>query len=55
MFLTRFADGTFLVSSAGKPDLAAPDTVEMIRKRGAKLEPLWRAHEKRAQELAAER
>src|SRR5882724_4025397 len=24
MFMTRFADGTFLVSSAGKPDMATP-------------------------------
>jgi Zn-dependent protease len=45
MFMTRFADGTFLVSSAGKPDLAAPETVPMIRRQGATPEALWPAHE----------
>src|SRR5437899_7342517 len=28
MFITGFTDGTFLVSSSGKPDMAAPETLE---------------------------
>jgi len=51
MFITPFTDGTFLVSSAGKPDLATPETVELIRKPNTRLEPLWLAHEQRAQQL----
>src|SRR6267378_4478573 len=53
MFVSRFTDGTFLVSSAGKPDMAAPDTVQMIRKQGAKIEALWSLHQQKAQQLAA--
>lgn len=45
MFFTAFTDGTFLVSSAGKPDMAAPKTVSMIRLHGAKVSKLWAAHE----------
>src|SRR5438046_4953956 len=52
MFMTGFADGSFLVLSAGKPDMATPDTVEMMRKPGAKADALWRIHEQKAQELA---
>ena len=54
VFLTGFADGTFLVSSAGKPDLATPDTVQMNRMHGAKTAELWAAHERLA-ESASER
>src|SRR5207249_6478103 len=49
MFMTGFADGSFLVLSAGKPDMATPDTVEMMRKPGAKADALWRIHEQKAQ------
>jgi Zn-dependent protease len=53
MFITGFTDGTFLVSSSGKPDMAAPETIEMIRKQGAKVHHLWGAHEQRLQQLSA--
>jgi Zn-dependent protease len=53
MFITGFSDGTFLVSSSGKPDMAAPETIEMIRKQGAKVQHLWGAHEQRLQQLSA--
>jgi Zn-dependent protease len=53
MFITGFTDGTFLVSSSGKPDMAAPATIEMIRKQGAKVQHLWAAHEQRLQQLSA--
>ena len=44
-FMTAFADGTFLVSSAGKPDTAAPESVQMNRRRGAKPAQLLAEHE----------
>ncbi len=52
MFFTEFADGTFLVSSAGKPDMAAPQSVQMNRMRGASAEKLFAAHEGIAQSLS---
>ncbi len=52
MFFTEFADGTFLVSSAGKPDMAAPDTVRMNRMRNAPAAALYAAHERVAVELS---
>ncbi|PYJ01901.1 MAG: hypothetical protein DME25_17290, partial [Verrucomicrobia bacterium] len=41
---TAFTDGTFVVSSSGKPDLAAPPTVHVQRLRGATASALWEAH-----------
>ena len=41
MFMTRFAHATLLVSSSGKPVLAAPDTVPLIRKRGPHINSPW--------------
>lgn len=55
MFIAGFTDGTFLVSSSGKPDMAEPETIEMIRKQGAKLERLWAAHGERMQQLSAQK
>ncbi|MDB6029033.1 MAG: hypothetical protein JWM68_5256 [Verrucomicrobiales bacterium] len=45
LFITSFQDGTFLVSSAGKPDVAAPDTVQMNRMPMADAAKLWATHE----------
>ncbi|MFM2082692.1 MAG: hypothetical protein RL380_1383, partial [Verrucomicrobiota bacterium] len=45
LFFTEFADGKFLVSSNGKPDMAAPDSVAMTRMRGATIAALWAAHQ----------
>ncbi len=45
MFFTVFTDGTFLVSSAGKPDMVAPETVQMNRMYRAKSGALWEAHQ----------
>jgi Zn-dependent protease len=50
MFFTAFPDGTFLVSSSGKPDMAAPGTVRMNRMFKATVVRLWDKH----QELTAE-
>ena len=45
MFFTAFADGTFLVSSSGKPDMAAPEAVQMNRRYRARTAALWEAHQ----------
>ena len=44
-FLSVFGDGTSLVSSAGKPDLLAPDSCQIGWHRGANVDKLWREHE----------
>jgi Zn-dependent protease len=45
MFFTAFTDGTFLVSSSGKPDMAAPKTVIMNRMYRAPVGRLWQKHQ----------
>jgi Zn-dependent protease len=45
LFFTAFTDGTFLVSSSGKPDLATPPTVRMNRRPFIALERLWETHQ----------
>jgi len=42
---TEFADGTFLVSSSGKPDLATPGSVQMNWMPKVALEQLWAKHQ----------
>src|SRR4051794_9139015 len=51
-FFTSYADGTFLCSSSGKPDLDAPPTVEMVRRRRMEPSRLWSEHLKAAEALA---
>src|ERR1041385_2944504 len=46
IFFTAFADGTFLVSSAGKPDMEAPASIQMQRLRGASTRKVFEAHER---------
>jgi Zn-dependent protease len=53
MFFTAFTDGTFLVSSAAKPDMAAPATVQMNRMYRAKSIRLWEAHQQLADQAGA--
>jgi Zn-dependent protease len=53
MFFTAFTDGTFLVSSAVKPDLAAPATVQMNRMHRAATDRLWEAHQRLADQAGA--
>ncbi len=43
-YYTAFTDGTFAGSSAGKPDLATPATVPMLRRYRAAPSALWNAH-----------
>lgn len=52
MFMTRFADGSFLVSSAAGADFAAPDTVQVARKKGAKVDALWSLHQQKTFEIS---
>jgi len=44
MFFTEFSDGTFLVSSSGKPDMDAPASVAMNRMPRVKCSVLWQKH-----------
>ena len=46
-FFTGFLDGTFLATSAGKPDSKMPATVDLKFKTGAAGEKLWITHEQR--------
>ena len=45
IFITPFRDGGFLVSSAGKADMASPPNVGVNRRVGASGTDLWRSHE----------
>ena len=53
MFFTEFADGTWLVSSAAKPDMLAPAVVQMNRRHNAPVEKLWAAHQQLLEALSA--
>lgn len=55
MFFTEFTDGTFAVSSSGKPDLSAPDTVQMNRLHKAPTAKLWEAHQQFAAKIGAQK
>jgi Zn-dependent protease len=52
LFFTAFTDGTFLISSAGKPDMAAPQTVVMNRMPQAPLPRLWEKHRQLTEQAA---
>ncbi len=43
-FFTSFMDGTFAVSTSGKPDLDTPPTVHMLRRRNLDPARLWNEH-----------
>ena len=43
-YFTEFADGSFLVTSSGKPDLDTPKTQQVRRFPGATAAELWAAH-----------
>ncbi len=55
MFITSFMDGTFLVSSSGKPDVAGPEYVQMNRMPKASIATLWSSHEQLAHQALAEK
>jgi len=52
LFISGFSDGTWLVSTAAKPDMLAPPPMRELRMRGASATALWQAH---AAELAREK
>lgn len=43
-FLSMLEDGTFVVSSGGKPDMLTPESVRLFHHPGAKVETLWQQH-----------
>ncbi len=43
-FVTEHADGTFVWSLSSKPDLAAPPSCTVVRRRDATPTTLWTAH-----------
>jgi Zn-dependent protease len=49
-FITSYQDGTFLVSSAGKPDMLAPPSCRIHRHVGAEVGDLWRGHQQQMQQ-----
>lgn len=50
MFLTRFTDGSHLVSTAGRRDILAPPGCRENRLVGAAPETLWASHQRAVQE-----
>jgi Zn-dependent protease len=54
VFVSAFADGTFLVSTAGKPFLLSPPSCTVQRLVGASFAELWAAHQRRLAELRSE-
>ena len=48
LFFTGFSDGSFLLSSSGKPDVAAPSNIQMNRMPSAPLAKLWAKHQQLA-------
>lgn len=48
--VSRFSDGTYLVSTAGKPDMLAPPSCEVNRLVGASTDRLWESHQGKSQE-----
>src|SRR5205085_749180 len=44
VFISELDDGGFLVSSAGKPDMLAPETVQARYLQGATAAELWEFH-----------
>ncbi|HZU38709.1 MAG TPA: site-2 protease family protein [Gemmataceae bacterium] len=51
LFLSEMNDDTFLVSSAGKPDLLTPRSVRVVYRPGATATELWEVHDRRLDEL----
>src|SRR5207302_3118454 len=53
VFLTEMNDGSFIVSSGGKPDLIAPASVQVHHEKGATARDLWELHQRRLSDLYA--
>jgi Zn-dependent protease len=47
VFISEMSDGSFLVSTSGKPDFIAPKSVDIHYDTGASAAELWREHERR--------
>lgn len=48
--VSRYSDGAYLVSTAGKPDMLAPPSCEVNRLAGASMDRLWESHQARLRE-----
>lgn len=55
MMISGFSDGTFLVSSAGKPKIAAPPSCRVERSVGATTSALWATHQRALEEEASKK
>lgn len=55
VFVTEFRDGTYLMSSAGKPDLLAPPACTINRQQKKKADKLWESHQKYLREKCGDR
>jgi Zn-dependent protease len=53
-FITGFANGEFLTTTSGKPDLAEPTAINYLRKTGWTVERLWSLHDQRVGERAGQ-
>ncbi len=49
-FVSAFADGSYLVSTAAKPDLLAPPSCQVVRDVGASAGRLWESHQRELHE-----
>ena len=55
LFITEFTDGTFLVSSAGKPDVLEPQTIQMNRMHRASTGALFSEHQRLVESALAQK
>lgn len=51
VFISSMADETFVVSSAGRPDLLTPASVSIVYEPGASAAKLWEHHQRRLDDL----
>ncbi|HEY7158106.1 MAG TPA: site-2 protease family protein [Gemmataceae bacterium] len=55
VFISEMANETFVVSSAGRPDLLAPASVQIVYEPGASAAELWERHQRRLDDLLPSR
>ncbi len=51
VFISEMENGTFVVSSAGRPDLLTPALVQIVYEPGASATELWERHQRRLDDL----
>ncbi len=55
VFITAMEDGTFAVSSAGRPDLLAPESIRIVYEPGVSTAELWEHHQRRLDDMLPSR